>query len=237
MQKTVSVSKKQRKLNSTLSLASLSLMLGLGGLICQPAQAESPKGNGKPAGAAPAKETKADSKAEAKTEIKAAKLKLLKELCVILNPGKNADATMKATLAEQEKQAPQIIDAMISQRAPKDISPEKLAQLRKAMIDTRLLAMRRTNELLLESIDMNSLCERIYTEIYDKYFSEAQLKDLIAFYKSSTGKRYTEVQSQIATEAIQLTNKELETKLVEVSKKVMQELEQKAREGAAAAGK
>lgn len=229
----MSVSKKQRKLNYVLSLSSLLLMLpALGGLVCQTAQAESAKGNGKSAGVAPAK-----PKPESKPEISAAKQKLLKELCAILNPGKNADATMKATLAEQEKQAPQIIDAMLSQRAPKDISPEKLAQLRKAMIDTRLMAMRRTNELLLESIDMNSLCERIYTEIYDKYFTEAQLKDLIAFYKSSTGKRYTEVQGQIATEAIQLTNKELETKIVDVSKKVMQELEQKAREGAAAAGK
>ncbi|MBX9938973.1 MAG: DUF2059 domain-containing protein [Candidatus Obscuribacterales bacterium] len=233
----MSVSKKQRKLNFVLSLSSLLLMLpALGGLVCQTACAESAKGSGKSAGTAPAK-PKPESKSESKTETSAAKLKLLKELCAILNPGKNADATMKATLAEQEKQAPQIIDAMLSQRAPKDISPEKLAQLKKAMIDTRLLAMRRTNELLLESIDMNSLCERIYTEIYDKYFTEAQLKDLIAFYKSSTGKRYTEVQGQIATEAIQLTNRELESKLVDVSKKVMQELEQKAREGAAAAGK
>ncbi|HND05326.1 MAG TPA: DUF2059 domain-containing protein, partial [Candidatus Obscuribacter sp.] len=79
-------------------------------------------------------------------------------------------------------------------------------------------------------IDMNGLCMSIYTTVYDKYFTEPQLKQLIAFYKSSAGKRLVEVQPQIATEAIRMTNKEIEGKIMSISQQVAQEMAGKAAE-------
>ncbi|MDX1987211.1 MAG: DUF2059 domain-containing protein [Candidatus Obscuribacter sp.] len=158
------------------------------------------------------------------------KAALLKELCTLLAPGKSAESTMLAAFAEQEKQTPEIIDAIISQRAPKDATPEKIAEVKKAMVETQLKVLRRTHELFSKQIDMNGLCMSIYTTVYDKYFTEPQLKQLIAFYKSSAGKRLVEVQPQIATEAIRMTNKEIEGKIMSISQQVAQEMAGKAAE-------
>ena len=167
----------------------------------------------------------ADDKSDSKdAKIEARKLKVLKELCEVLAPGKAAQATMQASFAEQEKQLTELTGNLLASKAPKDISPEKLEAIKKQMIDRQLKVIRRTQQLFTEQIDMNKLCLDIYTEIYDKYFSEDELKKLLAFYKSPIGKRMVEMQPKIATEAIQLTHKEIDSKMLGITQQVVQEM-------------
>lgn len=50
--------------------------------------------------------------------------------------------------------------------------------------------------------------EQIYYPLYDKYFTEAELKDLIAFYKSPTGRKLLHATPQL-TQAAMLKSNEL----------------------------
>lgn len=202
----------------TCSLA-LALSLVLGSALATPSQAVEIVNKGEKAAAD--KTDKSDSK---DAKIEARKLKVLKELCEVLAPGKAAQATMQASFAEQEKQLTELTGNLLASKAPKDISPEKLEAIKKQMIDRQLKVIRRTQQLFTEQIDMNKLCLDIYTEIYDKYFSEDELKKLLAFYKSPIGKRMVEMQPKIATEAIQLTHKEIDSKMLGITQQVVQEM-------------
>src|SRR5207248_3092432 len=50
------------------------------------------------------------------------------------------------------------------------------------------------------------IAEEAQTEIYDRYFTEKQLRDLVRFFKSDTGEHYVEVARKMAAE----TRKNLE---------------------------
>lgn len=167
-----------------------------------------------------AKSSSADSK-EAKAQER--KLKIVKELCTVLAPGKAAQATMLASFEEQVKRLSDMTDSVLSKNAPEGISPEKLEAIKKQSLERALKVLRRTQQLFNEQIDINKLCDDIYTEIYDKYFSEDELKKLLAFYKSPIGKRMVEMQPKIATEAMQLTQNEIGAKMRNITQQVMQE--------------
>lgn len=207
-------------LGSSFSLAlALTVSCIAGGV--SPCQAADDESKDKSATSSSAGSTaKADSK-EAKA--KERKLKIVKELCTVLAPGKAAQATMLASFEEQVKRLSDMTDSVLSKNAPEGISPEKLEAIKKQSLERALKVLRRTQQLFNEQIDINKLCDEIYTEIYEKYFSEDELKKLLAFYKSPIGKRMVEMQPKIATEAMQLTQNEIGAKMRNITQQVLQE--------------
>jgi hypothetical protein len=51
-------------------------------------------------------------------------------------------------------------------------------------------------------IHLDEILEIITMEIYDKFFTEAELKDLLAFYKSPTGRKFIAILPQISAEML-----------------------------------
>ena len=58
-------------------------------------------------------------------------------------------------------------------------------------------AMREEGE---EGEEMQEIAEQTQMAVYDRYFSEKQLRDLIAFFKTDTGRHYVEVARKMAIE-------------------------------------
>ncbi len=160
-------------------------------------------------------------------DISPAKLALLKELCDLLAPGKNAEESLNVTFAQQEKQMTAIFNAMAGARVPAGASAEevqKAKEVKEALISRQMKILKRTQQLFREKIDLNSLCNTIYVSIYNKHFDDKQLKDLITFYKSPTGTHFREVQTAIVDEAMAMTNRDIQSKIIAISKQVEAEL-------------
>lgn len=160
-------------------------------------------------------------------DISPAKLALLNELCQLLAPGKNAEESLNVTFAQQEKQMTAIFNAMVGSRGPAGASAEevqKAKEAKEALISRQLKILKRTQQLFREKIDLNSLCNAIYISIYNKHFDEKQLKDLITFYKSPTGSHFREVQTAIVDEAMAMTSRDIQSKIIAISKQVEAEL-------------
>lgn len=157
-------------------------------------------------------------------DIPPAKLALLKELCELLAPGKNAEESLNVTFAQQEKQMTAIFNAMAGSRGPAGASAEEAQRVKEALISRQMKILKRTQQLFREKIDLNSLCNTIYISIYNKHFDVKQLKDLIAFYKSPTGSHFREVQTAIVDEAMAMTSRDIQSKIIAISKQVEAEL-------------
>lgn len=157
-------------------------------------------------------------------DISPAKLALLKELCELLAPGKNAEESLNVTFAQQERQMTAIFNAMAGSRGPAGASAEEAQRAKEALISRQMKILKRTQQLFREKIDLNSLCNTIYISIYNKHFDEKQLKDLIAFYKSPTGSHFREVQTAIVDEAMAMTSRDIQSKIIAISKQVEAEL-------------
>jgi len=81
----------------------------------------------------------------------------------------------------------------------------------------------RFRELLRDTLDYKQIVRDIYMPLYSKYFSEQQLADIVAFYKSPAGQRFVSVQSDLQNDAMTASNDMLVDKIGDVAKQVTEE--------------
>jgi Uncharacterized protein conserved in bacteria (DUF2059)/Type II secretion system (T2SS), protein G len=70
-----------------------------------------------------------------------------------------------------------------------------------------------------EGKQVAAIAEETQMEIYDRYFTEKQLRDLITFFKTKTGQRYVEVARKMAAETRKNLRVETERRLNETAEK------------------
>ena len=152
--------------------------------------------------------------ARAEEEISPRKEKLIKELIEVTEVGKQAEKIMNMMFAQMEKNSSQMI--------PMLLKGEELEKFKKEGKESTTRFLKRYRELFKE-IDFGQLTEQIYFPLYDKYFTENELKDMIGFYKSPTGKKFVKVTPQLTLDAMQKTNELLMPKIMQLVNEIMQE--------------
>lgn len=87
----------------------------------------------------------------------------------------------------------------------KELSEENQERVRKEILDNSERTDKRVYEMLEARLDFPKLIENISYQLYDKYFTEQELKDLVGFYHSPTGKKSIEVGPKLFSESMELT--------------------------------
>ncbi len=82
---------------------------------------------------------------------------------------------------------------------------------------------KRIKELFLERIDMKQMVEDISYAVYDKHFTEAELTDLVAFYKSPTGQKVVAEMPALFAESIARAGEAIAPKVKEIVAAAQQE--------------
>jgi hypothetical protein len=125
-------------------------------------------------------------------------------------------------ITESSKNANQIMDAMVRAELPKLVSTilktvpaldSDRPEVQKQFSDIVSRMAIKYRDRVLKKIDLNQLVEQISYPIYDKYFTESELRDIIGFYKSATGKKAISVLPQITVDSMSRTNDILLPKL------------------------
>lgn len=152
------------------------------------------------------------------------KLRLIRELLEIASSKKTIDAMLKAQSEELEKQMPEIIWRSVSDmKEMESFTPEEREEMKSRVISKSIRASRRMHALIMERIDFNKLVEDISVPIYDKYFTESELKDLIAFYKSPTGTKVIEVMPNLFAESITRATEIMMPKITDIIRQLQKE--------------
>ena len=76
---------------------------------------------------------------------------------------------------------------------------------------------------VVKKVDVNQLIEQVSYPVYDKYFTETELRDIIGFYKSSTGKKAISMMPQILGDSMRLTNEILLPKMSKIMTEIIAE--------------
>jgi len=114
---------------------------------------------------------------------------------------------MDSMLAEMRKQYPRMIEAAIE--TDPDLSAEDRQKIQAELSESNARFSKAFQERLKQRIDLGKLVEDIGTELYGKYFTEDELRDLITFYKTPTGKKTLSVLPQLLAESIQKTSEKI----------------------------
>ena len=147
-----------------------------------------------------------------------------------LSTEKIALITELRTLTFRDENATQIMDLMIKQIQDQALSmgsgffgeeadPEVTASINESV--TRITT--RMYELMNEKIDFVSLQREIDFKLYDEYFTEAELQDLIDFYKTTTGQKTAEIFPQLTQRSMELFSEQLTPAMLEITQQVIME--------------
>ena len=156
-----------------------------------------------------------------KTKISPEKQVLIKEYFEITGGRDAVNKSLDAVFANLNNTLPMIISAQIEQDS--NLTATQKADLQKSMPEMAARMSKRFQEELNRELDFAKVVEEVNYPLLDKFFTEAELKDLIAFYKSPTGQKAISLQPQIYTEATTRLNAVLIPAMQKVMKKVTDE--------------
>lgn len=157
----------------------------------------------------------------AQEEIAPEKKALIKELLELTEAKKMAENICNTMLLQQERDFPKMMSQMIAETGI--LKDRKQEELRKELIESRLRFSKRFRELYPQRINLEEVIEQIYYPLYDKYFTEEELRGLIKFYKSPTGRKTIKVMPHLIQESIQRSGELLTPKIMRLINEIWQE--------------
>lgn len=126
-----------------------------------------------------------------------AKRELVKELLELTGGTKTLDAMMEAMIAQQEKDLPKLLEQLSGQT--EGLSPEDRAEVDRHIKESAFRAIQRMREVF-QRINYAQALDDLAAPIFDKHFSESELREWIVFYKSPVGKKSIELIPVMMTE-------------------------------------
>lgn len=149
---------------------------------------------------------------------------LIRELLELTSSKKTIDALFKAQAEQMDKELPETTWQAVSGMSElKSLTPEQREEIRLKVNSSARRSGRRMYELIQEKIDFSKLIEDIFVPLHDKYFTEGELRDLVAFYRSPTGKKVIEVMPNLITTAMQQTIDAIMPKVMEIVTQIQNE--------------
>jgi uncharacterized protein len=158
--------------------------------------------------------------AKAQDEIKPEKRALIKELYLATRADKLAESFTNMILTQMERDLPNMVS---DSPEMKDIGNKDRQQSQAAIVESSARVLRRFKELMPERINFTEVMEQMFYPIYDKYFTEPELMDLVTFYKSPTGQKSIGVMPQLMLDAMQRSSQALNAKVMDLVTEVLQE--------------
>jgi hypothetical protein len=155
--------------------------------------------------------------ANAQDTITSEKKALIKELLTLMNASGNSEAIANQIM--EALQAP--VANALSNEIRGWIQEQKLppAEQKRLEAETDESAQRILTRLRAEipkRISLGELVEKVAIETYDKYYTVAEVKDLIAFYKTSTGQKFVKILPQLTADLMSGTGKLIEPELTKL---------------------
>lgn len=149
----------------------------------------------------------------AAAEIAERKRLLIQELLEISGGARATQQVAQMFLAQLETVYGTLVDQVV--RSEGDLTPEQRRALRTHLSDFDAFAVR-FREHFPERVDLASVMQEVYTPLYDKYFDEAELDQIVAFYRSPAGRKTITVMPALLQEGIDATLPRVEPKVMEL---------------------
>jgi uncharacterized protein len=162
--------------------------------------------------------------ATAQQPITPEKRALIKELLEVTGEPKTSETTLSAVMKQYEIEIPKMINERI--KSDQRLSSEDKEKMLKDMDKDVPQMVKRYIDLFLQRINISQFIEEAFYPLYDKYFTENEIRDMIAFYKTETGKKTIAVSPALAAESISRGTDYLLPIMKQIETEMRQDIEQ-----------
>lgn len=143
---------------------------------------------------------------------------LIKELLTVTNAGKNTGDMVQMMMVQMEASLPQLLKTTFTNTM--GLQGEELQQ---RITEASVRIFKRYKELLPQRVNFAQEIEQISYAVYGKYYTESELRDLIAFYKTATGQKVIAVMPRVAQESIQQSVARLMPQQMQLIQEIVQQ--------------
>jgi hypothetical protein len=140
---------------------------------------------------------------------------LAHELVETMIPRSQMDRMLDGMMMMTEQMLSEQISSILEHEETEPTSEAAIAACMRQYQERLVQDMR---SFFLEEMDLVGLTRSVYERIYADHFSEQELRDLLAFYQSTTGQKYVERQSDLALEAMQAINAKMTPAMMRMMK-------------------
>lgn len=159
-------------------------------------------------------------------EISESKQKLIDELIVIMDVKKSSDNITDLMMASQEELLVKVVDETLKNHESNPEIAAKTGEITKA-------SFKRVSEKLkvrMRELDWDSFYRDLFYDIYDKYFTENDLRNMIDFYRTETGKKVLNSETNIYSDTMKAMGEKMMPQLVKIIGEVSEEETQRLRQ-------
>ncbi|MFP5261621.1 MAG: DUF2059 domain-containing protein [Blastocatellia bacterium] len=167
-------------------------------------------------------------RARAQEVIKPEKRALIKELYEVTKLDKTMQSFMDIFLAQMQNELPQIVSQAagdMSGAADKDRD-----EIQRMVAESSARLVKRFREVVGQKINFAEVGEQLFYPIYDKFYTEEDLRALTAFYKSPVGQKSLEIMPQLMAESMKKSSEILLPRIMKIATEIMEEEKQRLNE-------
>jgi uncharacterized protein len=155
-----------------------------------------------------------------KNLISKSKKELIHQLLELLGGKKTYDQTQQLVLSQQKQELPKILKQMID--ASSRLTPSQKKDAYAKANQNISSALDEFGKYMSAETTYQEFLERIYYPVYDQYFTETDLKDLVAFYKTPIGRKLISISPQLSATSQKLTFEIIMPRLSEIISRMIQ---------------
>ena len=164
------------------------------------------------------------AQAKAQENISPEKRALIAEMLEVVDSKKTAEEIMNTVLAQMEKSLPEMMGQMLQQESKqRRLSEKEQKELESYLSQTSVRLLAKFRELFARRINLGEIIEQISYPLYDKFFTEAELKDLVSFYKTETGRKAVKVMPELMGESMRRSNDLMMPKIMALINEIKEE--------------
>jgi hypothetical protein len=139
---------------------------------------------------------------EARAEISESKRLLIRELLQLSGGGQGAEEVAQLFLAQIGYVYGSVVDEVVASES--ELSAEEKQALREHLADFERFSTA-FSAMFHERIDLDAALESVYVPLYDKYFAETELREIVTFYGTPAGRKMIAVLPSLMQEGLEAT--------------------------------
>ena len=155
-----------------------------------------------------------------KNLISKSKKEIIRQLLEILGGKQTYDQTQQLVLSQQKQELPKILKQMID--ASSRLTPSQKKDAYAKANQNISSALDEFGQYMSADTTYQEFLERVYYPIYDQYFTETDLKDLVAFYKTPIGRKLILISPQLSATSQKLTFELIMPRLSEIINRMIE---------------
>ncbi len=139
---------------------------------------------------------------EARAELSESKRLLIRELLQLSGGGQAAEQVAQSFLVQIRHLYGSMVEEVVASES--DLSAEETQALREHLTDFDRFASE-FSARFAERIDLDAVLEAVYVPLYDRYFAETELREIVAFYRTTAGRKMIVVLPSLMQDGLEST--------------------------------